>query len=262
MYYIICLRLLGDHALVLSSYKLKLCSHKAAITMFRRRSSDDLPFSRTGGGYSTAVKPTDMRELKIPKVSVAKALGWAWVVLGLMLAWTGTRFCASSREVSALDCDAEACTFTYWDASGSEVHVFPRDSFISAEQIKVRNGQIVDAKIRTRRQKNVKSSYALTFTLEGAEEKVQKPFSKRGIGRQDARSSVQQITRYINRETDEVHRSLDQWGSALGIILIVFGSLFLIARAATGNLEELTKVDKRKRGVKRTSGRSRPSRRY
>ncbi|CAM9636193.1 unnamed protein product, partial [Phaeothamnion confervicola] len=184
----------------------------------------------------------------MPEITFARAVSWVWTIMGILLLLIGARHCRSTSEVTTLKCDASLCTFSSTRPGAArqvkgclELVSFPRESLIRAEQVKLRNGEIVDTKgLPRRKQKTLAQTYAITWQFFGDDGAVVSsatvPMSRRGVGRRRPRESVQAIMEYVRRETHSLDVTEQKWTSAVGMILLIIGTLVLIMRLAVGNL--------------------------
>ncbi|KAG5177467.1 hypothetical protein JKP88DRAFT_242161 [Tribonema minus] len=176
-----------------------------------------------------------MREL--PKVTPLKLLSWCWTLFGLFLSVFGFLKCRSNSESSRIACDSTDCVVTMVRGGAViEETAFPRVNLMSAELVRLYQGEIVDpTSLSRQKRRTTASSYAIKW-LDAQRQTHMRPMSSRGLGRQVPRSRVQEIMKYIKREIHEVDVSQARYTSGVGLICCIFGVLLLLMRAAVGNL--------------------------
>lgn len=239
--------------------------------LFRRKGDSMLPMAGNSGsdGWGASTQKTRI----LPKAEPATWGTWIWMTVSVLLILLGMRYCTVSTNVRTLVCDGEACTFTVISPrpKDSRTTRFGRDGLRSAQQVRLRRGQIRDTtagKISRKQQRKLGYSYSIKFVTDrptgkappdGGDELEEVPLSVVSIGRRRPREMVRDIEKYINSDCSEGGSRDEKCSNDLdvietsgfdfrGLLFLVLGLLSMLFCALMGQFSDPKPLRSRKGG--------------
>ena len=234
-----------------------------------QRKSGGLPVANSSGsdGWGSSSQKTRI----LPKAETATWATWAWFLISVMMIIMGIRYCTLSTNIRTLMCDGEACTFTIVSPKAAESRVtrFGRHELKSAQQVRLRRGQIRDTsggRMSRKQMRKLGYSYSIKFVTDRPtgkapqqpEEIEEVPMAVVSIGRRRPREMEKEINNYINcdgNKEDCKHELKVEETSGFdfrGLLFLVLGLMSMLFCALMGQFSDPPPVSRRKGRSART----------